>query len=202
MPKLFDNVQIGFVACRIGMRKCWQWLSCYRPVIIIRDQYQVLCLGLQGSGKTTALASLVGESVTDIEPTTGFNIKTLPLKDTVVDIKELGGSEFVRPFWSKYFQGQHGLLYVIDAAADDEVLKEAVRILQEVISSSLLKGIPCVILATHQDIKGSRSPQEIAQFFSEILHGRKWQVHMCGYQDRDGVQISLENLVDLMTGIS
>ncbi|GBM55401.1 ADP-ribosylation factor-like protein 15 [Araneus ventricosus] len=202
MPKLFDNVQIGFVACRIGMRKCWQWLSCYRPVIIIRDQYQVLCLGLQGSGKTTALASLVGESVSNIEPTTGFNIKTLPLKDTVVDIKELGGSEVVRPFWSKYFEGQHGLLYVIDAAADEEVLKEAVKILQEVISSSLLKGIPCVILATHQDVEGCRSSQEISQFFNETLHGRKWQVHMCGLQDQDGVQIGLENLVDLMTGIS
>ncbi|KAF8793887.1 ADP-ribosylation factor-like protein 15 [Argiope bruennichi] len=138
MPKLFDNVQIGFVACRIGMRKvgltvlAWALKVCYRPVIIIRDQYQVLCLGLQGSGKTTALASLVGESVSNIEPTTGFNIKTLPLKDTIVDIKELGGSEIVRPFWNKYFEGQHGILYVIDAAADEEILKEAVKILQEV----------------------------------------------------------------------
>lgn len=43
---------------------------------------------------------------------------------------------------------------------------------------------------------------QIAQFFSEALHGRKWQVHMSGLQDRDGVQIGLENLVDLMTGIS
>ncbi|GIY58398.1 ADP-ribosylation factor-like protein 15 [Caerostris extrusa] len=158
MPKLFDNMQIGFVACRIGMRK---------------DQYQVLCLGLQGSGKTTALASLVGESVTDIEPTTGFNIKTLPLKDTVVDIKELGGSDKVRPFWSKYFEGQHGLLYVIDAASDDNVLKEAVKILQGVISSSLLRGIPCVILATHQDLENSRSPQEIAQFFERDFAWQK-----------------------------
>ncbi|KFM81743.1 hypothetical protein X975_04829, partial [Stegodyphus mimosarum] len=72
MPKVFDNVQFGFAACRIGMRKCWQWLSCYRPVIIIRDQYEVLCLGLKGAGKTTALATLVGESVSNIEPTTGF----------------------------------------------------------------------------------------------------------------------------------
>ncbi|XP_035230784.1 ADP-ribosylation factor-like protein 15 [Stegodyphus dumicola] len=202
MPKVFDNVQFGFAACRIGMRKCWQWLSCYRPVIIIRDQYEVLCLGLKGAGKTTALATLVGESVSNVEPTTGFNIKTLPLKDTVVDIKELGGSDVIRPFWNKYFEGQHGILYVIDAAADDESLKEAVKILHEVISASSLKGVPCVILATHQDVKGSKTQEEIAHLFHGVLHGRKWQVHMCGFQDRDGVQMSLENLVDLMAGIS
>ncbi|XP_015910507.1 ADP-ribosylation factor-like protein 15 [Parasteatoda tepidariorum] len=202
MPKVFDNVQFGFAACRIGMRKCWQWLSCYRPVIIIRDQYQILCIGLEGSGKTTALATLVGESVNDIEPTTGFNIKTLPLKDTVVDIKELGGSEVIRPFWSKYFEGQHGILYVINAAASEEMLKQSSKILQETLQNSSLKGLPCVILATHQDVEGSKSHQEILHLFQGVLHGRKWQVHMCGFQDRDGVQSSLENLVDLMTGIS
>lgn len=202
MPKVFDNVQIGFAACRIGMRKCWQWLSCYRPVIIIRDQYEVLCLGLSGAGKTTALATLVGEPMADVEPTTGFNIKTLPLKDTIVDIKELGGSDVIRPFWERYFEGQHGLLYVIDAAAEEETLKEAIKILSEVLSNSALKGVPCVILATHQDIDGSKTQQEISQLFHGVLHGRKWQVHMCGYQDRGGIQMSLENLIDLMSGIS
>lgn len=51
--------------------QCWQWLSCYRPVIIIRDQYEVLCLGLSGAGKTTALSTLVGEPAAVVEPTTG-----------------------------------------------------------------------------------------------------------------------------------
>lgn len=51
----------------------------------------MLCLGLMGAGKSTALATLVGEPSDALEPTTGFNIKTLPVNDTVLNIKELGG---------------------------------------------------------------------------------------------------------------
>lgn len=76
----------------------------------------------------------------------------------------LTGSEVVRQFWNKYYEGQHGLLYVIDAAADEEVLKEAVKILHEVVSNTFLKGVPCVILATHQDVKGSKSHHEVSFF--------------------------------------
>lgn len=71
------------------------------------------------------------------------------------------GSDDIRPFWEKYFEGQHGILYVINAAAKEEELKVAVKILTDVLSNSTLKGIPCVILATHQDISGAKSQVEV-----------------------------------------
>lgn len=55
-----------------------------------------LRVGLSGTGKSTLLAQLVGEPLCQVEPTTGFNIKTLPFKDTILSIKELGGSNNIQ----------------------------------------------------------------------------------------------------------
>lgn len=82
-----------------------------------------------------------------------------------INVFLLTGSDNIRPFWEKYFEGQHGILYVINAAAKDEELKLAVKILADVLSNNSLKGLPCVILATHQDIPGAKSQQEVIFFF-------------------------------------
>lgn len=198
MPKVVENIQLGLSACRIGLRKCWQWMRCHRPLVVVRDQYEVLCLGLNGAGKSTALATLVGENIDNIEPTTGFNIKTLPLKETVLDIKELGGADNVRPFWNRYFTGQHGLLYVVNSASSDDDLKLSLESLLIVLSDPAMKGIPCVVLATHVDCSDSRTQHNLEQFFQSALHGRKWTIQMCSLQDNESIQNALETLIDLM----
>lgn len=162
MPKVVENIQLGFAGCRIAFRRCCKWIACGgRSGVEPREQYEVLCLGLTGAGKSTALATLVGEPTDSLEPTTGFNIKTLPVNDTVLNIKELGGKESVRPFWSQYFEGTHGLLFVVDASAGEESLRFAKDTLREVLSQATLKGRPCVVLATHADIASGDSSQQV-----------------------------------------
>ncbi|KAL1437067.1 hypothetical protein MTO96_049069 [Rhipicephalus appendiculatus] len=62
MPKVVENMQLGFAGCRTAFRRCCRWLTCSGsvPGREPRDQYEVLCLGLTGAGKSTALATLVG----------------------------------------------------------------------------------------------------------------------------------------------
>ncbi|UYV72057.1 ARL15 [Cordylochernes scorpioides] len=174
-------------------------MSCHRVAHVARDQYEVLCLGLSGAGKSTLLATLVGEATEGIEPTTGFNIKTLPLKETVLDIKELGGAENVRPFWPMYFAGQHGLVFAVDASAAEADLQTAVEALRTVLAEPGLKGVPCVILGTHQDCQGARTKDQLEQLFHQAVHGHKWMVEVCSLGDRDTVQRALCTLVDFMT---
>lgn len=199
MPKVMENIQIGLAGCRIAFRRCCKWLICSNQTVEPREQYEVLCLGLSGAGKSTALATLVGEPTEDIEPTSGFNIKTLPVNDTVLNIKELGGTDTIRPFWKQYFDGVHGILFVLDAASGDSSLKAARDTLKEVVSDAALKGKPCVILATHQDVDGTATMAQVEQLLQGILHGRKSVVLPCSRGERQCVLKGLETLTDYMT---
>lgn len=180
--------------------QCCQWLTCggggsggapSEP----RDQYEVLCLGLSGAGKSTALATLVGEPWDTLEPTTGFNIKTLPVNDTVLNIKELGGS--VRPFWPEYFGDAHGVLFVLDGAAGDTSLQAARQTLAELLPQ--LKGRPCVVLTTHADVSPCAALAQVEQLLDSLMHGRKWAVLSCSRGQRQEVLKALETLTGYMT---
>ncbi|KAH8038570.1 hypothetical protein HPB51_001991 [Rhipicephalus microplus] len=174
-----------------------RWLTCSGsvPGRELRDQYEVLCLGLTGAGKSTALATLVGEPWDALEPTTGFNIKTLPVNDTVLNIKELGGS--VRPFWQEYFGDAHGVLFVLDAAASESSLQESRQTLAEVLPQ--LKGRPCVVLATHADLSGCATQTQVEQLLEGLMHGRKSAVLSCSRGQRQEVLKALEMLTGYMT---
>lgn len=57
-----------------------------------KPEKHVVCIGLTQSGKSTALALLAGEPIDKIEPTDGFHIKDLLLKDCMLNVKEIGGN--------------------------------------------------------------------------------------------------------------
>jgi len=168
-------------------------------MLVLKDHYNILCLGLCSSGKSTVLAQLVGESTSNIEPTKGFNIKTLPIKDTVVCIKEIGGSSEIQPFWDYYIDGKNALLFMVNAAGSDDELKIARDTLKSVLAKTSLRGKPCMILATHNDLANAKSEIELEQFFQNVIHGHKWRVQSCSSFDRKAVLTAIETLVDLMT---
>jgi len=58
---------------------------------LARPEVCVLALGLDGSGKSTTLAFLAGESIEGINPTKGFHIKDIPLTNCILSVKEVGG---------------------------------------------------------------------------------------------------------------
>ncbi|XP_076342006.1 ADP-ribosylation factor-like protein 15 [Tachypleus tridentatus] len=198
MPQVLESIQLGLAACCIGLGKCCQWIQCQKPPAVVKEQYEVLCLGLKGAGKSTALASLVGEPIDDIEPTTGFNIKTLPILDTTLNIKELGGGQDVKVFWNKYFHGQHGILFVVDASSNEQDLRSSKEALEAVLSDSALKGVPCVVLVTHLDTPERKTTERLEQLFRGTLHGRKWMFQPFHLGNDEGIRQGLETLVDLM----
>jgi len=71
-----------------------------------------VCLGLSGAGKSTLLAQLAGESAAGLTPTMGFSIKPVSTPSTLFHIKELGGSEKIRPYWNMYYSDVDGMVHV------------------------------------------------------------------------------------------
>ena len=70
----------------------------------------MLCLGFSGAGKSTLLSVLAGEPTDDLQPTLGFAIKAVLTSRGILNVKELGGSDRIRPYWDKYYDGHEAVV--------------------------------------------------------------------------------------------
>ncbi|KAK7934402.1 hypothetical protein WMY93_005298 [Mugilogobius chulae] len=71
---------------------CFRALCCKGPPPP-RPEYDVVCIGLTGAGKTSLLSRLCSEGSDGIIPTTGFSIKAVPFPNAILNVKELGGAD-------------------------------------------------------------------------------------------------------------
>lgn len=71
---------------------------------------KLLVLGLDNAGKTTLLKNLSQEEITNIEPTKGFNVKTLVHDGFNLNVWDLGGQAEIRQYWDYYYEGCHGIV--------------------------------------------------------------------------------------------
>lgn len=95
----------------------------------------VLCLGPNGSGKTSLLKRLQNPESIDFTsnsiPTVGTNIFTIKHKTSDTNktakqlhIREVGGS--MAPIWKNYFSGVNKIMYVVDTSNLCQVTASAV----------------------------------------------------------------------------
>merc|ERR1712060_493993 len=98
------------------------------------QEYRILMLGLDNSGKTTALKQLAGEDVTHITPTQGFNIKSVQKSGFKLNVWDIGGQKHIRPYWKNYYQNTDAIVYMIDSSDErrvDEAAEELDTLLEE-----------------------------------------------------------------------
>ncbi|XP_043403356.1 ADP-ribosylation factor-like protein 15 isoform X7 [Chelonia mydas] len=138
---------------------CFKALCCKGPPPP-RPEYDLVCIGLTGSGKTSLLSQLCSESPENIVSTTGFSIKAVPFQNAVLNVKELGGADTIRKYWSRYYQGSQGVIFVLDSASSEDDLETARNELHSALQHPQLCTLPFLILANHQDKPAARSVQE------------------------------------------
>lgn len=143
----------------------------------------------------------MGESANNLEPTNGFNIKTLPVNGQVLSIKELGGSERVQMFWAHYYENKHALLFVVDIAASDDTLRQSLDILRQTLASPSFRGRPCLIIGTHQDRPDARSKQQVEEQVREVMLAHKWGLFCCSAFDRNAIQEAINSLTMLINNV-
>uniref|UniRef100_W5MJ94 ADP-ribosylation factor-like protein 15 n=1 Tax=Lepisosteus oculatus TaxID=7918 RepID=W5MJ94_LEPOC len=139
---------------------CFRALCCKGPPPP-RPEYDVVCIGLTGSGKTSLLSRLCSEGTENIVPTTGFSIKAVPFQNAILNVKELGGADNIKKYWSRYYQGSQGVIFVLDSASSEEDLEIARNELHSALQHPQLCTLPFLILANHQDKPAARSLQEV-----------------------------------------
>ncbi|XP_006517692.1 ADP-ribosylation factor-like protein 15 isoform X3 [Mus musculus] len=138
---------------------CFRALCCKGPPPA-RPEYDLVCIGLTGSGKTSLLSELCSESPENVVSTTGFSIKAVPFQNAVLNVKELGGADNIRKYWSRYYQGSQGVIFVLDSASSEDDLETARNELHSALQHPQLCTLPFLILANHQDKPAARSVQE------------------------------------------
>lgn len=89
--------------------QCCRRLCC-KPAPEPKPEFSVLCLGFSGAGKSTLLSVLAGEPTDDLQPTMGFAIKAVLTSRGILNVKELGGSDRIRPYWDKYYDGHEAVV--------------------------------------------------------------------------------------------
>lgn len=128
--------------------------------------------------------------MTDIEPTTGFMIKAVQFPKCILNIKEIGGGEKVRPFWKHYYKGAQAVIFVVDSACPQDEMEDAKEALSDALENVTLRNLPCLILANCQDKADARNEQQIRDDLelSRICSGRPWALHLCTIKDIDAVR--------------
>uniref|UniRef100_A0A3Q2NZT8 ADP-ribosylation factor-like 15a n=1 Tax=Fundulus heteroclitus TaxID=8078 RepID=A0A3Q2NZT8_FUNHE len=90
----------------------------------------------------------------------GFSIKAVPFPNAILNVKELGGADNIKKYWSRYYQGSQGVIFVLDSASSDEDLEAARNELHSALQHPQLCTLPFLILANHQDKPAARAPNQ------------------------------------------
>ncbi|XP_051539339.1 ADP-ribosylation factor-like protein 15 isoform X5 [Myxocyprinus asiaticus] len=179
--------------------QCFRTFCCKGPPPP-RPEYDVVCIGLTGSGKTSLLSRLCSEATDSIVPTTGFSIKAVPFQNAILNVKELGGADSIKKYWSRYYQGSQGVVFVLDSASSEEDLEVARTELHSALQHPQLCRLPFLILANHQDKPAARSAQEIKKYFElePLARGKCWILEGSAVDNMDAVKESFAQLINLL----
>lgn len=71
------------------------------------------------------------------------------------------GADNIKKYWSRYYQGSQGVIFVLDSASSDEDLEEARNELHSALQHPQLCTLPFLILANHQDKPAARAPNQV-----------------------------------------
>ncbi|XP_072353153.1 ADP-ribosylation factor-like protein 15 isoform X2 [Scyliorhinus torazame] len=182
--------------------ECFRAFCCKGPPSP-RTEYDVVCVGLTGSGKSSLLTQLCSENTDSIIPTTGFSIKAVPFQNAILNVKELGGAENIRKYWSRYYQGSQGVVFVLDSASSEDDLETARNELHSALQHPQLCTLPFLILANHQDKPAARSLQEIKKYFElePLARGQRWILQPCSVENMDAVREGFNQFISLLEEI-
>jgi ADP-ribosylation factor-like protein 2 len=64
---------------------------------------------------------LLGEDVTEVSPTLGFNIRTIEFDGFRLNIWDVGGQKSLRPYWRNYFEKTDALVWVVDSTDEQRM---------------------------------------------------------------------------------
>ena len=149
-------------------------------------------VGLDAAGKTTILYRFkLGEVIATI-PTIGFNVETVSYKNISFTVWDIGGQDKIRTLWRYYYQGTHGIIFVVDSN-DRERIEIARHELRRMLNEDELQDCVVLVFGNKQDLENSMSATEISDKLGlHSLRNRKWFVQSSCATSGDGLYEGLD----------
>eukprot|EP00700_Malawimonas_jakobiformis_P002417 EC724080.1.p1 GENE.EC724080.1~~EC724080.1.p1 ORF type:complete len:182 (+),score=20.45 EC724080.1:52-597(+) len=163
-----------------------------------RKSVRILLLGLDNAGKTTILYRLHVGDIVKTTPTVGFNVETVSYKNISFVMWDLGGQTTIRPYWRCYYGNTDAIVYVVDSADRDRLgisKAELVAMLRE----EELAGVPLVVFANKQDLKGAMTPAEVSAGLGlTAVQDRQWAIFQTSAIKGEGLFEGLDWMISNM----
>lgn len=170
-------------------------LKILRKIRLKEHQIRLLTLGLDNSGKTTIIKSLLGQDPTTTSPTLGFTINTLKYQKHTINFWDIGGQTTIRSYWRNYFEQTDGVIWVVDSS-DKLRLKDCKEELHNLLKQEKLAGATLIVLCNKQDISGALKVEEIKGILElDEIKSRHWMIMPCCGLDGKGLKEGLEWIV-------
>ncbi|XP_070579471.1 ADP-ribosylation factor-like protein 4C [Ptychodera flava] len=148
---------MGSGSSRSG-RSIWEHIPAFQTL-------QIAMIGLDYSGKTTALYRLKFNEFINSVPTIGFNVEKVKpssgkAKGTTFTFWDVGGQDKLRPLWKSYTRGADGIVFVVDSC-DIDKLEEAKTELTKLLKTQENQGTPLIVIANKQDLPAALNVKEV-----------------------------------------
>jgi len=134
-----------------------------KPAITYPKKMTILCVGVDGAGKSTFLRAIQGDDKPNCKPTVGFECVTLKLENTKVEFFDLGGGSKIRDIWDSYYHDVHAVAYFVDSACDDMKWAETVEVAKATLGHTYLSGKPLLVFSNKGEEKAARSVEEVKE---------------------------------------
>ena len=91
-----------------------------RKLKLKEKEMRILFLGLDNAGKSSVIKAFMHQSIDDLSPTLGFEIKTVECQGYRLSCWDVGGQSTIRAYWRNYFEATDGVVWVpCDRCLDD-----------------------------------------------------------------------------------
>ncbi|WKY11689.1 hypothetical protein Q1695_003340 [Nippostrongylus brasiliensis] len=143
-----------------------------------RTSCQVVLVGLDNAGKTTALCKLKSgdTEIGAIYPSTGINMETLLYRNVEFKVWDVGGQQSLRELWKHHFPDAEGIIYIVDST-DRRRIDQCKEEIHAILQDTKRKGIPFLMLANKQDLPDAMTPEELKSVIG-LDAGRDLEVHI------------------------
>ncbi|XP_041663712.1 ADP-ribosylation factor-like protein 6 [Cheilinus undulatus] len=187
------------------------WLS------LRKKEVNVLCLGLDNSGKTTIINQLkpannmnhlgpfspewkhVSQTpAQDIVPTIGFNIEKFKSSSLSFTVFDMSGQGRYRNLWEHYYKESHAIIFVIDSG-DKFRMVVAKEELDNLLNHQDIccKKIPVLFFANKMDLRDAMSSVKVTQMLClENIKDKPWHICPSNAIKGEGLQEGLDWLQD------
>ncbi|KAK2570943.1 ADP-ribosylation factor-like protein 6 [Acropora cervicornis] len=134
-----------------------------------KKEINILCIGLDNSGKTTIINRLKPEKAQaqDIVPTVGFTVEKFMSQSLNFTVFDMSGQGRYRNLWEHYYKTAQAVIFVLDSS-------DRLRI----VVAKEERGLPVLFFANKMDCKDSLSAVECTKKMGlDTIRDKPW--HIC-----------------------